>query len=407
MQITRLISGALLLQSVLGAGPRPGDVFREYSFKPQGKYHVLSFDQKALEIPESLDLEHATRAEAVLEIGNAHLGFEDMFIQLNGGQWHRIPFPELTPRRISPSRYFHQWYPTIAFALSDLKNGTGNHFQLRIGPKTYEGTVPHPAYTCVYGAVFRVYYDPAAKKHAAGRVTSPVARATLGPAVELKAAVDSGLPIRQIDFIGRYEDLNYEGDGIYDQWHYIFLGGRIAKHLASTDATNKSATWDTSWVPDQKGPMQIAARIINDQGLIYMTRPIDGLSFLRPNVSVELCKPYDVPMAFTSCQYGAYVTPGSKGEKFTVRGDPKNMLAARFAISCWNAPSNHGFTVNGQTLEGVKLEGFAGDHHLFIEPLAPLTALKAGENTFTTVPGPARSSDIHWPGVAVLIQYRK
>jgi hypothetical protein len=57
--------------------------------------------------------------------------------------------------------------------------------------------------------------------------------------------------------------------------------------------------------------------------------------------------------------------------------------------------------------DGVRLEGFAGNHHLFVEPPAPISALKAGENTFATILGPGRSSDIHWPGVAVLIRYQR
>jgi hypothetical protein len=405
----------LLPNLVLLAEPAARDVFREYRWKPEGRYHVLNFDQHAIEMPGELDLADAINAEVVLEIGNAHLGYEDMGIQVNGREWKPIKFPPLSPADPSPSVWFHQWFPTLPFAVSDFKQGAGNTFTLRIGPKTFDGMWPnygapnpHPAHTCIYGVTFRIYYDPAKKVHPSGKVVSPRAGAKLGRSVELAAAAKShNSPIRQIDFIGQYEDINYQGGGVYEQWHYHFIGGKITDHLGSADAPGKKVVWNTSWVPDQKKPTQIAARITDSTGLIYMTDAVSRLSLVRPGLSVELCKPYDIPKAFTSCQYGIYIGTGPQAEKFDVKGDLSKILDAKFAISCWNGPAGHGFTVNGVTLADAKIEGYEGTYHLFVEPLRPLTALKPGTNVFATIPGPKRSSDIHWPGVAVLIQYRK
>jgi hypothetical protein len=398
-------AAVLLLTASLKANPEPGDVFREYAWKPNGTYHVLTQQQAPVEMAHGFDLEKAVRGEAVLEIGNAHLGFAEFHIRVNSGEWHRIPFPDLAPPQPSPSRWFCQWQPVVNLPLRDLRAEAPNRFELRVGSQTYEGTIPHPAYTCVYSITFRVYYAPMQKPHATGKVVTPRANSKLGANVTLTAQGKGH--VRQIDFVGRYEDLNFEGDGVYDQWHAVFEGGRLGRHLGTTDAFGKPVTWDTSWVPDQKRPIQIAARITDGQGLVTMTKAVAGLELLRPGLSVELAKPYDVPMGFTSCQYGAYVTLGAKAEKFNVQGNVTKIVAARFAISAWNGPSNHGFTVNGQPLEGVKLEGFAGNHHLYVEPLTPVSTLKAGENSFATIPGRGRSSDIHWPGVAVLIQYRQ
>jgi hypothetical protein len=394
-----------LLSSSLDASPKPGDVFREYTWRPKGTYHTLTQQQESVHFARGFDLEQAVRAEAVLEIGNAHLGFADFHIRVNGGEWRRVAFPELGPQQPSPARWFFQWQPVVSLPLSELRSEGPNRFELRVAPKTYEGTVPHPAYTCVYSISFRVYYEPGRRPHASGEIAEPSADSRLGTNVELMAKGEGR--IRQIDFVGRYDDINYEGDGVYDQWHCVFEAGRLARHLGTTDAFGRAAVWDTSWVPDQKRPIEIAARITDDRDLVFMTEAVGGLELLRPGISVELAKPYDVPMGFTSCQYGAYVTPGSKADKFTLKGDITRIVAARLAISCWNGPSNHGFTLNGQTLEGVKLEGFAGDHHLFVEPLAPFSVLQSGENTFATIVGPGRSSDIHWPGVAVLVRYRQ
>jgi hypothetical protein len=217
----------LLLPLSLNAKPEPGDVFREYTWKPKGTYHVLTQQQAPIDFSRGFDLDQAARAEAVLEIGNAHLGFADFHIRVNAGKWRRIAFPELGPQQPSPSRWFFQWQPVVNLPLSELRSEGPNRFELRVAPKTYEGTVPHPAYTCVYSITFRVYYEPALKPHATGEIAAPGAGSKLGTNVEL--LVKSSGRVRQIDFLGRYEDLNYEGDGVYDQWHGVFEGGRLAR----------------------------------------------------------------------------------------------------------------------------------------------------------------------------------
>ena len=397
--------GLWLLSLSLNASPEPGDVFREYTWRPKGNYHVLTQQQEPVDFARGFDLEQAVQAEAVLEIGNAHLGFADFHIRVNGGEWRRIAFPELGPQQPSPARWFFQWQPVVSLPVSELRSEGPNRFELRVAPKTYEGTIPHPAYTCVYSITFRIYYEAERKSHATGEIVAPSPGSRLGTNVELMATARSHG--RQVDFLGRYEDINYEGDGVYDQWHCVFEAGRLARHLGTTDSSGKAVIWDTSWVPNQKRPIEIAARITDDQDVVFITKAVGGLELLRRGVSVELAKACDVPMGFTSCQYGAYVTPGPKAERFTLKGDVTKIVAARFAMSCWNGPSHHGFMLNGQPLEGVKLEGFAGNHHLFVEPLAPLSALRAGENTLATIVGPGRSSDIHWPGVAVLVRYQQ
>ena len=165
-------------------------------------------------------------------------------------------------------------------------------------------------------------------------MVTPAAQSTLGLAVDLTASArsDNGA-IRQVDFIGRYEDVNYEGDSVYNQWHYHLFQGKIMHHLGSTAQPDGKVTWDTSWVPDQPGPMEIAARITDSTGLIYMTEAVGGLSLIRPGLSVELCKPFDVPRSFSGCQYGEWVIPGVRTEKFTVTGNLSKVLDARYEDS--------------------------------------------------------------------------
>jgi hypothetical protein len=396
-------------------GPSPGDVFRDYAYTwlPESAFHVLGLSETPYSVPLHIDLEDATRAEIVLEIANQHMGFEGMAIRLNGNQWYPIHFPGLSPKDPSPSLWFHHWYPTIRVALTDLKSGQGNTFEMRIGPRCFDGTTPlngeEPLkpWAPVYGVTVRVYYDAARKPHPTGKVLTPVAQSPVGLSANLTASARSDTAtIRQIDFIGRYEDINYEGDGVYHQWHYHLFHGRIMHHLGSTPQPDGKMTWDTSWVPDQPGPMEIAARITDSTGMIYVTEAVGGLKLVRPGLSVELCKPFDVPRSFTGCQYGTWVIPGVRTEKFTIKGDLSRILDARYVIASWgNLKECHGYKINDVLLEG-KPAGADWFYNLSTPPLRPLAALKAGDNTFSTVVGPGRMPDIYFPGVQVLIRYR-
>ena len=136
-------------------------------------------------------------------------------------------------------------------------------------------------------------------------------------------------------------------------------------------------------------------------------KPATGLILDRPGLSVELARPYDVPMAFTSCQYGSYIGQGPQTSKFNVQGDLSRAFDARFALVSFNGKEAQGFTLNGTPLEQTALPGSGFFHQLSVVPLIPLSALKARVNTFSINPGKGRSSDVAWPGPAVLIRYRK
>ena len=64
-----------------------------------------------------------------------------------------------------------------------------------------------------------------------------------------------------------------------------------------------------------------------------------------------------------------------------------------------------GYTINGVAIED-KPAGADYYYNLSTPPIRPLTALKAGENTFATVVAKGRMPDIYMPGVQVLIRYR-
>jgi len=395
------------------SGPEPGDLFREYTWTTE-KFHVLSLDEKPFDIPGEIDLNDAIKAEIVMEIANQHMGFEDMAIRINGNKWYPIGFPELSPVDPSPSLWFHHWYPTIPVVLTDIKSGSGNTFEMNIPARCFDGNIypngdkPLYPWCPVYGVTLRVYYDPDLKDHPDGRVLIPAAERVIGLSAELKANIKSDRSkIRQVDFIGRYEDINYQGDGVYYQWQYNLFHGKITNHLGSAFDPDSSVIWNTEWVPDQPGLIDIVARITDNTGLIYMTEAISGLRLDRPGLSVELCKPFNVPRSFTSVQYGVWVIPGVRSEKFAIKGDIANIIDARYIMASWGDQKGcHGYSINGVQLQ----DNPGGENWLYNltkTPVRPINVLRHGENTFSTVVGEGRMPDIYLPGVQILIRYKK
>ncbi len=42
--------------------------------------------------------------------------------------------------------------------------------------------------------------------------------------------------IEKVDYVGYYEDVNYEGDGEYLQWHYTFIRGEMQHLIGHSEA---------------------------------------------------------------------------------------------------------------------------------------------------------------------------
>jgi len=409
----------LCMRCIVFARPMPGDVFREYSWTTQ-KFHILSLDEKPFEIPGRIDLLNAIRAEIVMEIANQHLGFEGMALRLNENEWHPIRFPELSPKEPSPSLWFHHWYPTISVSLAELKSGSGNIFEMHIPRQCFDGSMPlngpEPLkpYCPVYGVTLRVYYNPAQKPHPAGRILNPVTESAIGISVKLKISAESdNEQIHRIDFIGRYEGINYEGDGVYDQWHGHLFHGQLSHHLGTIFHPDSILIWNTEWVPDQRRPIDIAARITGSTGLIYMTEAVGGLKLIRSGLSVELCKPIDVPRWFTGCRWRTTGNPyshwgesGSRSQNFMVKGDLSRIIDTRYVIASWgDLEKCSGYKINDILLQD-KPEGDNWIYNLSTLPIRPLSILRAGKNTFSVVVGEGRMPDIYMPGVQILIRYK-
>ena len=398
------------------AAPVPGDVFREYIWwngqgdaggslrvgGKQGEEHpdrgwAHDYINAPVALSQDFDLEHAIGAEVIIEKILCHDGTKGLAIEVNGNPWVAIPEAQAIP--YPQWDYQHHIYPVVPIPLSFLKSGSGNRFRMRVDAE-------HPwkwPQNLVYGVHFRVYYDPAKKPHPTGRIISPASGARLGRSVRLEVEAASPVgQIKQVDYIGHYEDVNYEGDGLYAQWHYHFFHGKITNHIGSARQAPWQATWDTSWVPDQPQPMAVAARITDGSGLIFVTPAVTDLTFDREGLSVELCKPYDIPERWVT-------RSGEGSEHFRVAGDLSNAVAARLVWSSWSPGYMRGVSING-----VKVFDSEGPHYQYYfhrVPVSRTDVFKPGVNTLTTGKTPlidgkmVHGMEVNWPGIMVLIQY--
>jgi hypothetical protein len=394
------------------AEPVPGDVFREYmwfnetgdagqALRVGGKFGdehpdrgwAHDYVNAPVKLKHHFDLEHAVKAEVVIEKILCHDGTRGLVIQVNDNDWLEAPEAKTIP--YPQWEYQHHTYPVVSIPLSHLKRGSGNEFRMRVSP---EHSWKWPQ-NLIYGVHFRIYYDSSKKAHPSGEVTSPRSGDTIGMSVGLSARASSpNGGIERVDYIGYYKDVNLEGDGIYIQWHYHFFHGQLLHHLGSSSESPFPVTWDTSWVPDQREAVQIAARITDETGLIYMTEPAADLKLVRPGFSVELCRPYHIPKRWVTRR-------GKQQQHFEIAGDLSKAAAAQLVWVSWSPGYMSGIYVNDKKVfdnEGPKYAYCA--HRVKLDDL---TAFRKGVNTLAT--GGSQSDqhgmEVNWPGIMVLIQY--
>jgi len=291
---------AAVLASVLSAfaQPQPGDVFREHMYVPPyaeygdkwlrvgGQY---DYGGGNLDFPGDVGLENAVKAEVYIEKVLCHDQTRGLSISVNDNAWILVPEAEKIP---SPQyNYQHFFFPTVNLPLAQLREG-GNVFKMKVDNA---GWWPQ---NLIYGVHLRVYYDADKVDRPGGKITAPADGETIGMEFECTAEVTGD--IKQVDFIAYSDDVNWEGDGEYRQWHYHFHRGTIQHNIGSATEEPWSVTWNTEWVPNQEEPMKMMARIVDNRGMVFMTPAVEELDLARNEHGVELCKPYNVPAGWVT-----------------------------------------------------------------------------------------------------------
>ncbi len=193
----------------------------------------------------------------------------------------------------------------------------------------------------IYGVHFRVYYDPAKKPHPTGQIASLESGAKLGRSVRLQ--VEATVPpaqIRQVDYVGHYEDVNYEGDGLYTQWHYHFFHGKIVHHLGSAG----EAPWQVGlgYVLGARSEAADGDRCPDCRRRWHHLHDAGGD---RPGLRSGRTLGRTVQALRRPEEMGH--PSGEMSERFDVTGDLKKAVAAQLVWSSWSPGYMRGISING------------------------------------------------------------
>jgi hypothetical protein len=398
--------------------PKPTDVFREYAWavpEPkvagQEKYVRVcgdGFYEDATRkgnnlfpegyvndgwftLPQNIDLKDAIRAEILVERMLCHDGSTGLAVKFNEGQWRAFPDADSIPK--PQSEYLYHYYPIVSIPLTELKTGEkSNRFRFTID-KTQRWGMPQ---NMVYGMVVRIYYKNTVLPYTV-EISSHKSGDVIGENTTLKVPMNNR--VSKVEFIGLMDNINYEGDGKYYQWHYNYYRGELVNHIGTASAGEYK--WNTEWVPDQTKPMALTARITDMNGLIYMTKAVENLSFKR-SYKVELCKPFSQPRRWATREM-EYI------EMFDVKGNIKNAEKFQIVAVTWSPGYMNGVYLNDFLL--MDRESCKYCYHIikkeFDHPefLSTMNGLKTGKTPL--VGGKmTHGTEIQYPGFMVLVKYK-
>ena len=413
--ITRLLStGIILLASIskIFGQPAPGDIFREYTFIPENG-HFGELDPKCTRefteeiwknkprmVIKILDLElaNAIRAEMSMEYWGGHIGTSEQKFKINGNEWIYIPQPQNTPS--NPLCYHRTLLgnSSVPVPLEHLKNGE-NKVQFTCGPQICYNF--NFGFYWIYSFTVRIYYD-ASVPHTEGEILLPHQGNIINDNPEIVLEIsEHNHPVKQVDFIGYYKDFDWEGNGIFKQWHYQTQYGKMFKHIGTSTKKPYKVTWNTKWFPDQEEPFKIAAIITDDKGISYVTPGVEDVVFKRTDRSVRMYRSDDVPEAFA-------VRVGRE-EMCTiiVEDDTENATSACLLLSTWSGKCDDG-SIHELLFNGKRISDNFGRLHDYSYDFisVPLDYIREVNEISIHSTFEGHALEINWPGPVLLIEFR-
>jgi hypothetical protein len=415
------LTGSVATGQVRFRHPQSGDIYKEYSRTMIGwsqwrvtdpdapSWRVLPEYKINAVLPiEISDLDGAVRAEVVIDLWQGHAGTTGKKMKVNGGNW--ISIPELTTMPGSPECWFSQSNTVVDVPLSDLVQGTNWFEGSNEGQTCYDFGWGQHGWN---GVVFRIYYN-SSKAHPTGAITSPGSGDSFGDYPTVSASASGGAGIQRVDFIAYYDGLDTDGDGVYQDWHYHYHRLQaeteevIKDHVGTDWSAPYAVTWNTDNVPDQvSGSVKLLARIQDNNGVWFVTNPVENLSLARNGTSVRMYKSYNVPEEFDvntsrtkQCNFDVVFPSGTNLSDATY---------AKVVISTWNSlsgqkqPSDqYYYRVNGWYAPTFGADHFYSLDYLELSPWE----LHEGQN-FLEIYSESASTEIfvHWPGPMVIVRY--
>ncbi|NLI80094.1 MAG: hypothetical protein GX443_00180 [Deltaproteobacteria bacterium] len=406
-----LVTGKVSLAQFAGGGPKPGDVYKEFAYSNTTSnwrvtdpgVDLATYPEAAAFLPNPVlrlsvdDLQHAVRAEVVIDFWGGHEGTINKQFRFNGNPW--IMIPELDDLGTVPSlgeKYMQQVNHLITVPLEHL----------RVGENTIEGTSGPNGWDWGqwgwYGLVLRIYYDPASKPHATGQITYPASGSLVGDNPTLQ--IQTSGSVNRVDYLAWYDGYDTDGDGVYADWQRNYHRRPwtettgIKNHVGTATTSPFQVTWDTQWVPDQDvGQVRLIARVRDTNGVWFVTDEVSNLS-LQKSQSVRLYKPTGVPQLF-------WVRAGETKSCKVYIPTLANAVDAVMLVKTWNgneAGATFYSRVNGWTAPKYGLD------HLYSYDVVPvpLSALTAGDNTLSFYSATEHHGmEILWPGPAIMVRY--
>jgi len=380
-----------------------GQIYREYSYtKRWGESDPCAthpwaqrYRKRAEKVLEGIDLKKAVKAELRVEYWGGHIGTGEQKFRVNNNDWIYIPQPENTPT--DPACYYRTVLgnPPVEIPLEHLKSGS-NVFQFTAGSQIKYNF--GWGWYHIYCFTLRVYYDRS-KPHPTGRIIFPYAGAAIGDkAVTAASAQSSNSKIKQVDFVGYYEDFDWAGNGQFRQWHYQYQYGKIRHHLGTATEQPYAVVWDSVWVPDQDEPMKLRAAITDEDGVTYLTPAVEDVHLVRQGRTVKMYTSCDVPEVF-----GAY-----RAQKnyctIEIVDKLKKAGAAKLVISTWSGEELSEIGINDKPLANEL--GKIIDYSYYMIDV-PVKILKRGTNRFYAFStSDYHKAEINWPGPVLLVEFR-
>jgi hypothetical protein len=398
--------------------PQSGDVFREIHFHyaawsaHEWAHNISLVDPHASGITGSElrnnlrferplyltlpDLYGAVQAELIAEYWGGHIGSTMPGFRVNGSDY--LPMPDVLQTPTHKECYYRCFFgnPAAPIPLELLKPGV-NEFAFAAGPQMKYNF--EAGFFWLYSFGVRIYYDPEIP-HPSGTITTPHFGQGLSDQAILEAEVKPGsYPVTQVDFLGRYDDFSWSGNGLWRDWHLQYRYGTLTRHLGSAFFFPWRATWQSFWVADQEEPFEVMGRVMDASGLCCMTPVVGGLTLTRQDRSIRLYKSWDVPENFGS-RVGK-----KKSCKISIPDKLQDVYAARLMLSTWCGGHQGHIYLNDQLI--VPVLGKVHDVSFDNLPV-PADALREGENIFSVISDTDEHAvEINWPGPGLFIQYNR
>ncbi|MCA8970428.1 MAG: hypothetical protein KDC95_11610 [Planctomycetes bacterium] len=417
-----LVASTSVLPSLPAQDMLPGEVFREYVWKPNGAWArctgedatmsgAFAFLPNPVNYVNILDLQDATHVDVIIEKLMSHVGTNNPRVRVNYNNWFSIPEPDtknipgqVGEGNLNPYWYLSMRYPAVRIPVGHFKTGT-NSFEFKCDGKGGQDLGAVWPQFIYYGVTFRVYYNASKKAHPVGAVISPRPGTSLGRVSPEKIPFEavyghtSNGTVTRVDFIGNYNDFNYRGGGRYGNFKFRYEFGELKNHIGKAQLNGKTATaaWDATWIPQQEYPFTVFARITDSTGLSFITPYVGGLE-LRRAFTVRRYQQNFIPKKWQT----RYHSPNHYATT-VISDDVSKATAARLYMATWN-----GYEAEGMNLNGNQFRYNIGFNHNLSYDYVDVNKdwVRTGTNTIHT-----HSTTIHhglevqWPGIEIFVRY--